>query len=197
MDINARAFFNPYNIEDESELIPLLRPETELERRLIEHQEVCRGLMWGEPRFGHPEGKVALHVREVMDNIERLELASADRERLRLIALAHDAFKHLEDKSVPRDWSRHHAVLARQFLESYTSDPAVLEIVEHHDEAYYAWRSIYVHRNPKEGQRRLERLLNLMGRRQRLYFQFFKCDTETGDKNQAPLRWFEGIVNTM
>ncbi|MBK7336144.1 MAG: hypothetical protein IPJ00_08225 [Saprospirales bacterium] len=61
-----------------------------------------------------------LHVREIMDNIDRLDIDPAIRLKLRLIALVHDTFKNVEDKSIPRDRSRHHAVLARKFLEDYT-----------------------------------------------------------------------------
>jgi hypothetical protein len=33
-----------------------------------------------------------------------------------------------------------------------------------------------------------------MGPDIQLYYQFFKCDTQTGDKTQAPLRFFEALV---
>lgn len=180
-----------YQIADESEIELLLLPETELEATLLRLPAFRQGLMWGEPRFGHPEGKVVLHVREVMDNIDKLDIAPLTRRRLRLIALVHDAFKYLEDKSTPRNWDRHHAVIAREFLEAYTSDRAVLDVIELHDEAYYAWRAIHLYRNIEEGESRFERLLDRLGENRDLYFHFFKCDTETGDKNQAPLRWVE------
>lgn len=51
-------------------LIRLIKPETELERELLHTPEFQVGMCWGEPRFGHPEGKVGLHVREVLDNID-------------------------------------------------------------------------------------------------------------------------------
>ena len=181
-------------ITDVSGIAPLLRPETELERALLRCPEVCAGLLWGEPRFGHPEGLVLLHVREVMDNIERLQIDPASRNQLRLIALIHDAFKNVEDKSFPRDWMRHHALLARQFLEAYTEDEAVLEITELHDEAYYAWRNAFLYKNPEVGRQRLQRLFDRLGPHLPLYYLFFKCDTETGDKNQAPLRWVERVM---
>ncbi|MFZ2897297.1 MAG: hypothetical protein WA004_01670 [Saprospiraceae bacterium] len=183
-----------YQIADESEIEPLLGPETELEETLLRLPEFRFGLMWGEPRFGHPEGKVILHVREVMDNIDRLDIAPAHRLRLRLVALVHDTFKYLEDKSSPRDWSRHHAPIARRFLEAYTDDQGVLDVIELHDEAYYAWRAIHLYRNIEEGESRFQRLLHRLGDNRDLYFHFFKCDTETGDKNQAPLRWVERVV---
>ena len=194
MDQMTGEFDNRYQISSESELAELLKPETELEWTLLQHPAFCRGLMWGEPRFGHPEGKVALHVREVMDNIERLEIDSATRRQLRLIALVHDAFKCEEDKNYPRDWSRHHSVLARKFLEAYTKDEGVLNVIELHDEAYYAWRTIHLYKNIEEGQQRFQRLLDRLGKYQSLYFLFFKCDTATGDKNQAPLRWLEDVL---
>lgn len=169
----------------------LLRPETPLERALLEAPPLHTGLRWGEPRFGHPEGSVALHVREVLDNINHIpRLSDTDRTRLRLIALAHDAFKYAEDRSRPRDWSKHHGVLARRFMESYTKDSIVLDVIETHDDAYYHWLS--QHRNPSP--RPLSPLLDKVGHCLQLYYLFFKCDTQTGDKTQASVRWFEREV---
>lgn len=170
----------------------LLRPETDLERHLLALPEFCHGLRWGEPRFGHPEGKVALHVREVLDNIADLpNLSPEDRSRLRLIALAHDTFKHAESRSRPRDWTKRHGLLARQFMEGYTSDPVVLDVIETHDDAYYKWLSQRRRPSPHS---QLDSLLSRVGHCLQLYYLFFKCDTQTGDKIQAPLRWFEQVA---
>ena len=170
----------------------LLCPETDLERHLVALPEFCVGLWWGEPRFGHPEGKVALHVREVLDNIEALpNLCSEDRSRLRLIALAHDTFKHAESRSRPRDWTKRHGLLARRYMEGYTSDPTVLDVIETHDDAYYKWLSQRRRPSPHS---QLDSLLSRVGHCLQLYYLFFKCDTQTGDKIQAPLRWFEQVA---
>ncbi|MDX1911938.1 MAG: hypothetical protein SFV22_10655 [Saprospiraceae bacterium] len=167
----------------------LLRPETDLERNLLALPEFTVGLWWGEPRFGHPEGTVALHVRELLDNIDLIpQLSTGDRERLRIIALAHDTFKHAESRSRPRDWTKHHGVLARRFMESYTSDAVILDVIETHDDAYYKWLA---ERRRPSPHRPLEPLLARVGHCLQLYYLFFKCDTQTGDKTQAPLRWFE------
>jgi hypothetical protein len=185
--------------DDPQALETLLRPETPLERLLLSTAEFRHGLLWGEPRFGHPEGKVIFHVREVLDNIDRITtLDNLLREQLRLIAFTHDTFKYAEDRSRPRDWQKHHGVLARRYLESYTSDTDVLDVVETHDDAYYAWL------NERHGQaqdgKTLGGLLARMGHCLQLYYLFFKCDTQTGDKTQTPLKWFErmapGIVVT-
>lgn len=170
----------------------LLLPETDLERHLIALPEFQHGLWWGEPRFGHPEGKVALHVRDVLNNIAAIpRLSFEDRCRLRLIALSHDTFKHAESRSRPRDWTKHHGVLARRFMEAYTSDPVVLDVIETHDDAYYKWLSQRRRPSPHS---QLDSLLTRVGHCLQLYYLFFKCDTQTGDKTQAPLRWFESVA---
>lgn len=168
-----------------------LQPESELEYLLLRDPEFTEGLSWGSPRYGHPEGEVYKHIKEVLENIDLLGITGLDRSRLRLITFVHDTFKHKESKGFPRDWSRHHSVLARQFVEQYTQDPAVLEITELHDEAYYAWRMEFLYQQPFAGRLRLNCLLERVGGFLQLYYLFFKCDTRTGDKTQAPLKWFE------
>lgn len=182
-----RLFDQPNALED------LLRPETPLERLLLKTDEFRHGLLWGEPRFGHPEGKVALHVREVLDNIDLIpNLSNLQREQLRLIAIAHDTFKFTEDRSRPRDWQKHHGILARRYMESHTDDRIVLDIIETHDDAYYVWLA-EKHGHGPEG-KTLDALLNRLDYCIQLYYLFFKCDTQTGDKTQAPLKWFERAV---
>ncbi len=177
-----------------AELLDTLRPETPIEQALFEEDAFIRGLLWGSPRFGHPEGQIWKHIREVLDNIDRLQLSSADRRRLRLIAFAHDTFKYKEDKSWPRDWTRHHGVFARDFLSAFTRDCPVLVIAELHDEAFYSWRLRHLFNQPAAGEERLQRLLKQIHGFEQLYYSFFWCDTRTGDKNPAPLHWFEDYV---
>lgn len=181
-------------LDDPQALEILLRPETPLERQLLTLPEFRTGMFWGEPRFGHPEGKVVLHVREVLDNIDKIpKLQAAQREQLRLIALAHDTFKYAEDRSHPRNWSKHHGVLARLFLEPFTSDRSVLDVTEIHDDAYYAWLTERRGAADSHG-KTLESLLDRVGYCLQLYYLFFKCDTQTGDKTQASVKWFEQHV---
>lgn len=182
-----RLLDEPHTLED------LLRPETPLERFLLTTAEFRHGLLWGEPRFGHPEGKVALHVQEVLGNIDRVpNISTLQREQLRLIAFAHDTFKYAEDRTRPRDWQKHHGILARRYMESHTSDQAVLDVIETHDDAYYVWLA-EKHGQGAEG-KTLDALLDRLDYCLQLYYIFFKCDTQTGDKTQAPLKWFERMV---
>lgn len=183
-------------LDDLHTMKSLLRPESVLEQQLLELPDFQHGLQWGEPRFGHPEGKVILHIREVLDNIDLLKNLPDDwRSRLRLIAFVHDTFKYAEDRSHPRDWNRHHGLIARRFLETFTSDATVLDIIETHDDAYYAWL-VQKHEQFRldNHHKALENLLPRIGHCIQLYYLFFKCDTQTGDKTQAPLKWFEQIV---
>ncbi len=193
---DRQTLWMKFPLDDPQSLYTLLRPETALEEQLLTLPEFQRGLLWGEPRFGHPEGKVALHLREVLDNVERIrDLPKNQRRQLRLITFVHDTFKYAEDRSHPRDWSRHHGLLARRFLESYCSDEIVLDIVETHDDAYYAWlaqkHEPFGLDNPHKT---LDNLLARMEHCLQLYYLFFKCDTQTGDKTQASLKWFEREV---
>lgn len=176
--------------EKPDHLEALLLPETALEQQLIQMPEFRHGLLWGEPRFGHPEGKVALHVREVLDNVNLIKgIDPGVRMQLRLIALVHDTFKYAEDRNRPRDWSKHHGVLARRFIEPHVDEQVILDIVELHDDAYYAWLAT---RHASElHMKSLDALMDRIGYCRQLYYLFFKCDTQTGDKTQAPLKWFE------
>ena len=176
------------------EAFELLKPETDLERAFLEDEDFLAGLFWGKPRFGHPEGEVVYHIREVLDNVEKLDINTEMRRQLRIITFVHDTFKHIEDRSRPRDWSRHHAALAANFLAKYTDEKILLDVTALHDEAYYAWRAIHLYDKEESGKKRMQDLIETVGNDLQLYYLFFKCDTQTGDKVQAPVRWFEETV---
>jgi hypothetical protein len=180
--------------QEELDMEAILQPETPLERQLLQDDAFVKGLYWGVPRYGHPEGEIFKHIVEVLANIDRLPISAEDRAALRLITFSHDTFKYKEDKSFPRDWSKHHGVLARQFMEQFMDDTTILDIIELHDEAYYCWRSIHLYHKAHEGEQRLSQLLSRLGDGLQLFYLFFKCDTLTGDKNLAPLKWFEQTI---
>jgi len=172
-----------------------LQPENALELRFLSDPEFLEGLAWGVPRYGHPEGEIWKHIKDVLANIDRLDLDPEQRRKLRIIAFVHDTFKYKEDKSYPRDWTKHHSVFARKFLERYTDEKDLLEVTELHDEAYHCWCKRFLYKQPERSQQRLQALLQRLSDALQLYYLFFKCDTQTGDKNQAPVRWFERQVD--
>ncbi|MCF8247546.1 MAG: hypothetical protein K9J37_21160 [Saprospiraceae bacterium] len=178
--------------QNELEFHALIQPEAELEAKLLDTPVFREGLDWGKPRFGHPEGKVGLHVREVLDNVEHCATNETARQQLRLVAIAHDTFKFQEFQLGRR--VKHHGLLAREFMEKYLDDPVLLDLIELHDEAFYCWRAATLENQPVAATHRLEKLLEVVGDNLPLYFDFYKCDTRTGDKVQAPLYWFEEVV---
>jgi len=177
-----------------AELKNYLQPETDLEASFLEDAEFCRGLQWGVPRFGHPEGSIMAHIVEVNANIDALPIDAEIRRKLRIICWVHDTFKHIEDKGSPRDWTKHHAVYARKFLERFTDDEQLLNVVELHDEAYYAWRLAHLYHDLAQSEERIRIVRERVGDYWQLFYLFFKCDTCTGDKNPAPLTWFEDTM---
>ena len=179
---------------DDNMIRRLLRPETALEETFLLDEDFRKGLLWGEPRFGHPEGRVVYHIPEILDNIDQLPINAEMRRKLRIITYAHDSFKYIEDKSTPRDWTKHHGVYARRFLEKHITDWDILEVTELHDEVYYCWRLHALHHDDITSHERIESLLWRVGDFMQLYYLFFKCDTRTGDKVQTPVKWFEHLM---
>lgn len=173
------------------DLIDVLKPETEFEFQLLKTPEIVQGLLWGKPRYGHPEGQVYKHILEVFTNIDRVEISESDRKKLRIIALLHDTFKFQEFKTAPRDRSNHHGIIARKFAASLIDDKTILDIIELHDEAYFAWRLRFLYQDESRSNEHLAMLLERIGSSIQLYYIFFKCDTFTGDKTHAPVFWFE------
>jgi len=121
-----------------------------LERQFLADPDFQIGLMYGKPRYGHPEGQVLYHIPEVLANVDKLAISTEMRRKLRIITFVHDTFKNIEDKSTPRDWSKHHGVYARKFLAKFIEDEVLLKITELHDEAYYCWRLHALYGQPEK-----------------------------------------------
>ena len=106
-------------------------PETELERQLLDDPRLRAGLDWGQPRFGHPEGRVADHVAAMLTAIPADDPLRSD---LRFLALVHDSFKAEVRPREPWSPGNDHAVLARRFAEHYTAEERLLAALELHAE---------------------------------------------------------------
>jgi hypothetical protein len=88
----------------------------------------------------------------------------------------------------------HHAFIARKFAERYIHDPALLEIIELHDEAYNSWRIGALRGKWDEAEDRANRLVARLGSSLPLYIRFFRCDNQTTSKDHAPVAWFEQFL---
>lgn len=168
----------------------IVKPESELEKRIISDPEFIEGAGYGKPRPGHPEGQVIYHIREVLANVEK---HPEMRTNLRLIALIHDTFKNKVDQTKPKSGENHHAMIARRFAEKFIQIPSdVFDVIELHDEAYNAWQQGGRKNNWYKAEERATVLLKRLGTQDRinLYMAFYKCDNETGDKEQDNYEWF-------
>jgi HD domain len=170
--------------------------ETALEEKICADNEWQQGVSWGEPRPGHSEGQVMYHIAEMLENVDRLARGDEERRALRLIALIHDTFKYRVDFSKPRVGNNHHAVIARKFAERYIEDPAILEIIELHDEAFNSWRLGAFRGRWDEAEARASRLVAWLGSFLLLYVQFYGADNQTNSKEQDSLAWFEGLLRS-
>jgi len=167
----------------------IIKPETELENRIINDKDFIEGVMWGKPRNGHPEGQVIYHIGNVLKNVDKYS-TSKNRDVLRLIAIIHDSFKYKVDIKKPKSGENHHAMIARRFAEKYIQDKEILEIIELHDEAYNSWCKGYRDNNWHKAETRAVQLINRLGNSINLYLKFYRCDNEAGGKDGADYVWF-------
>src|ERR1051326_3892271 len=135
--------------------------ETDLERRIAADPAWQKGVAWGIPRTGHLEGPIKYHIADVLANLDHQHLDKEERSALRLVALVHDTLKYQVDETRPKIGTNHHAYIARKFAEHYIDDPALLDIIELHDEAYNSWR---LGANKGRWQHALERVDHLLQR---------------------------------
>lgn len=162
------------------EPVPGFVAENDLERELMADPQVREGLAWGDPRWGHPEGHVGLHVADILEEIGRHDPARAD---LRFIAVVHDSQKFRVVHDGPRTKENDHAWLARQVAARYVDDPRLLEAIELHDEPYRRWR---------DGDRDREDVLDDVLARipdVPLYVGFIELDATTEGKDFSFLFW--------
>ncbi len=169
-------------------------PETDLERRITADPRWREGAAWGKPRPGHREGAVVNHIADVLRNIDEDGATGRDRERLRLIALVHDVLKREQKRWLPPRGANHHARRARRFAEGHIDDPAVLDVIELHDDAYHAWCAGERSGRWDTAEHKARALVERLGDRLPLFLAFYRADNETDSKTQEPLRWFERVA---
>jgi hypothetical protein len=170
-----------------SDLIEGFEPENDLERRLAEDPVILRGLAWGEPRAGHPEGPVGRHVADLLALIDAEGEREPRRSELRFVSILHDALKYKVRDWLPRTGPNHHATRARRVAEGYTEDERVLATIELHDRPYGLWR-----RMRKAGdldERGFQAMVDRLPDRG-LFLRFVEIDGSTEGKDPEPVEWF-------
>jgi hypothetical protein len=168
------------------ESIPGFEPENERERALTSDERLLKGLAWGKPRQGHPEGSVGAHVAELLRTLEAWKLPEQLRSDLRFIALVHDSLKGEVKDWLPKTGENHHAMRARRLAEGYTDDERLLATIEQHDRPYAIWRRM--RRKGRLDEPAFEEMLARIPDRE-LFLRFVELDASSEAKNPEPIRW--------
>jgi hypothetical protein len=169
--------------------------ETDVERRIAADPAWQRGVEWGRPRRGHPEGAVKDHIADVLANVEREATSPDERRRLRLAALVHDSFKfRAAEGTAPVGSPGHHGTHAARFLERFVDDPELVEVVHWHDEAFAAWFGLQRRGDRQRAERRARELAARLGPSLPLYVRFFRADNGTRGKSRDAVDWFERVI---
>src|SRR5690349_14690111 len=102
-----------------------------------------KNIEFGQPRSGHPEGKVKHHISDLEANLEKLCPRIRSTEicgKLRFLIHVHDTFKAEAVSGVQATDPHSHETLARVFASEFIDDNDLLNIIQFHDENYLLWK---------------------------------------------------------
>jgi hypothetical protein len=155
--------------------------------RVMTDPRYGRNIEYGEPRSGHPEGKVKYHIAELEEKLEKLAPRISEEHYWKSLIHVHDTFKAdaIPDSSIASPNS--HASLARAFASEFTDDSDLLNMIQFHDVNYALWKEYAA-----TGSYDLERFSRLLETivDWDLFLLFLILDGSTGGKEVKKLYWF-------
>lgn len=145
---------------------------------------------YGEPRSGHPEGKIKYHILDLEQNLEKLALHGISEEqywKLKFLIHVHDTFKADAIPDEPILSPNSHASLARKFASEFTGDQDLLHMLQFHDVNFALWKQYAA-----TGAYDLARFESLLETIQDwdLFLMFIIIDGSTAGKDPNKVRWF-------
>jgi hypothetical protein len=149
-----------------------------------------KNIEYGQPRPGHPEGKIKFHIADLESNLERLQekgIKSEDYWKLSFIIHTHDLFKIEAEQGTPTLHPQNHATLARKYACQYIDDADLLNIIQYHDEYYNLWKE-YLETGSYDAEK-LQNLLTII-KDWDLFLLFTIIDGCTKGKDYSKLSWF-------
>jgi len=158
--------------------------------RIMADSRYQRNIEYGQPRLGHPEGKVRLHIMDLESNLEKLVqrgISNKDYWKLKFLIHVHDTFKAEAEHDVPILHPRSHATLAREYASEYTNDTDLLNILQFHDQNYILWKEFL--RTGSYDKEDLNVLLDTIHDWD-LFLMFTIIDGRTKGKDYSKLTWF-------
>ncbi|NOT03762.1 MAG: hypothetical protein HOP27_04100 [Anaerolineales bacterium] len=115
----------------------------EILEKILADPRYQRNIEYGEPRSGHPEGRIKFHIADLENNLERLSargISSFDYWKLKFLIHVHDTFKGEVDRASPFSSRHHHELLAREYASQFTNDDDLLNMLQYHDVNYSLWK---------------------------------------------------------
>ncbi len=149
-----------------------------------------KNIEFGEPRSGHPEGKVRHHISELAENLEKLSVRGISQKqywKLKFLIHIHDTFKAEATPDAQILSPNSHASLARKFASEFTEDEDLLNMIQFHDVNYALWKQFQA--TGSYDRERFEQLLDTI-QDWELFLVFLILDGSTEGKERSKLVWF-------
>jgi hypothetical protein len=111
--------------------------------KIIADWRYQKNIEYGEPRSGHPEGKVKYHIAELEENLEKPVSHGISEEqywKLKILIYVHDTFKAEAIPDSPITNPNSHASLAKKFAAEFTNDEDLLNMIQFHDVNFVLWK---------------------------------------------------------
>ena len=157
--------------------------------QIVSDPRYLKNIEYGEPRSGHPEGKVKLHIAELEGILEKFASRVSEGQywKLKFLIHVHDTFKAEAIPNSPIESPNSHASLARAYASEFTDDTDLLNMIQFHDVNYALWKEYAA-----TGSYDLERLSRLLDTilDWDLFLIFVIIDGSSVGKDLEKLRWF-------
>jgi hypothetical protein len=163
-------------------------PFSDLLDSILKDPQYLKNIEYGEPRSGHPEGKVKAHINELHNNLMDMCSQVSTEEYMKLLILihVHDTFKAESKRDCPITDPQSHASLAAKFLADKGGDADLVAMVQWHDEGYACWKKAQAGKSSVE---RIQRLIEAV-KDWNLFSAFMIIDGCTAGKSRDKLEWF-------
>ncbi|MEP7135746.1 MAG: hypothetical protein ABI904_12515 [Chloroflexota bacterium] len=158
-------------------------------QKIVSDPRYLKNIEYGEPRSGHPEGKVKFHIAELEEILERFapRISKEQYWKLKFLIHTHDAFKAEAQPNSPIESPHSHASLARNFASEFTDDMDLLNMIQYHDVDFSLWKE-YAGTGAYDAER-LSKLLDTIVDWD-LFLLFLIIDGSTKGKEPEKLYWF-------
>jgi hypothetical protein len=158
--------------------------------KIIADPRYQENIEYGEPRSGHPEGRLKYHIAELEGSLEALKARGISAEqywKLKFMIHVHDLFKREALSNVRILDPQSHASLAKQYAGKFIDDADLLNMIQFHDENYALWNQFRA--GGVYDVERFEKLLKTI-QDWDLFLMFLIIDGSTKGKERSSLRWF-------